>query len=646
LLDYIAYVAIIILNRIFSIIPISAALWFGRRIGDAAFFFNKKRRLIAYANLKAAFAGEKGPAELRRITKGVYRNLLQTFVEILNLTKVDKKYVDTYVEVVNMKRIDDAAVSGRGTMLLTAHFGCWELSSLVSAIKGYPISVLAREQKMKRVNELLNRLRESKGCTVIRKGMSTKNLIRALYEKKMVGILSDQDAGKQGMFVDFFGRPTSSHSGPMEIAKRTDSVVLPNFIVRQKGPYHKLFLEKYIDFRDASSGDVKDNAQRFASLLESYVRKYPDQWLWLHKRWKSTPVKTVLVLNDGRVGHLNQSLAIALMIRQLRAERGYRPEDTAIVTVDVQYKSRLSRMLLTLCAASSTWRCHGCMRCMRSFLKRDSYDKLMSVYADFVVSCGSSASPVNVFMARENNARNFAVMKPSFLGAGKFSALFVPRHDGMPHRPNVVSTVIAPNLIDEKSLAECGKRLSAAMALPADGNYAGLLIGGDTPEFILTPEMIGKVTDELLRFCDAHGARLLVTTSRRTPPGVDRLLRERLGGDRRCALLVIANENNIDSAVGGILHLSKAVAVSGESISMISEAISAGKRTVVFELDKRRQGPVKHEQALRALALEGYISVAKPGELCGTMGDAWLGPVPVKKVNDKEKISEAIRRIL
>ena len=279
MIDYIAYIAIKLLNRIFAFVPISLTLWLGRRLGAVAFVFNKKRRLVAYANLKAAFAKEKRPRELKYLTKKVYQNLFETVVEMINLTKVDKRYVDHYIDIINLERVDAARKSGRGIILLTAHFGCWELSSLVSAVKVYPILVLVREQKMRRVNELLNQLRESKGCRVVRKGMSTKNILKALHGREMIGILSDQDAGVNGIFVDFFGRPTSCHSGPMEMAKRTDSIVIPNFIVRVKGPRHKVFVEEWIDLR-ASSGrddDVKEGLQKFASILESYVRMYPDQ---------------------------------------------------------------------------------------------------------------------------------------------------------------------------------------------------------------------------------------------------------------------------------------------------------------------------------------------------------------------------------
>lgn len=646
MIDFAAYIAVRVLNFIFGFIPVSLLLWVGRRLGVVIFMFNKKRRLIAYANLKAAFAKEKSPAELRNITKRVYQNMVQTFVEVLNLTKVNRRYVDKYIEVVNMERIKNAAASGRGMILLTAHFGDWELSSLASSALGFPINVLVREQKMKRLNELLNRLRESNGCKVIRKGMDVKNLLKALYDKKIVGILADQDAGKKGTFVNFFGRPTSSHSGAMEIAKRTDSIVLPNFIVRTGGPYHKVYLEEYIDFKDTKSpDDVKQNLQRYMSLLEKYVRQYPDQWLWLHKRWKSTPLRTVLVLSDGRAGHLNQSLAIAAQIQKARSSQGYSLDDTKIVVADVRFKSGLSRMLLSIGAFFATWRCHGRMGCMRTCLSKESYDTLMKSYSDFVVSCGSGLAAVNVFMARENNAKNIVIMNPGLAGLGKFSLAVIPRHDKPPTRKNIVMTTLAPNLIDRDSLRDQGAKLKQQIRIEKN-TVVGAMIGGDNPEFTLTKEAAGKVISGLVEFCKAHDADLLVTTSRRTPKEVEALFKERLGNSKMCKLLVIANERNFEGAVAGILGLCNIVVVSGESVSMVSEAIHSGKKVVVFDLEKRNKAVTKYDRVIAGLEREEYISRAMPPDLGAKLERAWKSQSPAKEVDDRERTLEAVKRLI
>jgi Kdo2-lipid IVA lauroyltransferase/acyltransferase len=647
LLDLIAYISVRALNLIFYFVPIEAILWLGRRIGGAIFFFNKKRRVIAYANLKAAFAGQKTPLELRRLTKAVYVNMAQTFAEILNLTKVNTAYTDKYVEVMDHYRIDNAAKSGKGTILLTAHFGDWELSSLTSAMHGYPIMVLVREQKMKRLNELLNRLRELKGCKVIRKGMETKNILKGLKNNDIVGILSDQDAGRSGTFVNFFGRPTSTHSGAMIMAERTGCIILPNFIVRTHGPYHKLYLEEYIDVPKGSGEEgIRKGLQQYADVLEKYVRKYPDQWLWLHKRWKSTPTRTILVLNDGKAGHLNQSLAVARQIQIARTTQGYALDDTKISIVDVKYRSKLARSILTAKAAVANWRWHGRMGCMKAALDENSYEKLMATYSEFVVSCASSLAPVNILMAIENNATNIIIMKPGFpLGFGKFKLAIVPRHDRPPRRHNVVSTDMAPNLIDREMLESQGEKIRAVSGLPG-GRMMGLLIGGDNPEFALSADSINKVIDDTIRFSKTTGALILATTSRRTSKDVEDILKKRLKNEPLCKLLIIANEKNLDDAVGGILALCEVVVVSGESVSMVSEAIASGKKVVAFELEKKAEGATKHERVLKGLEADGYVRVAKPDSLFEALNAAWSGNVPGKENPDKQKIYDAVRRLI
>jgi len=647
LIDYAAYIAVRVLNIILSVVPISVSLWLGRRLGDLAFFVNKDRRLVAYANLKAAFGAEKSPRELRRITKSVYRNMVQTFVEVLNLTKIDRKYVDRYIEIVNMERIRNAAKSGRGTILLTAHFGDWELSSLVSSVVGFPILVLVREQKMKRLNELLNRLRESNGCKVIRKGMDVKNLLKALHGKNIVGILSDQDAGKSGIFVDFFGRPTSYHSGPFEIARHTDSLILPNLIVRTGGPYHKVYLEEYIDFRDNTGPDaVKENMQKFAKLLETYIRKYPDQWLWLHKRWKSTPVRTVLVLNDGRAGHLNQSMAVARELARARLTQGYNDGDTRITVVDVKYKSKFSRIVLSIGAVFASWRCHGRMGLLKLCLEEESYVTLMKTYSEFVISCGSSLAPVNIFMSKENNAKNIVIMKPGgALRLRRFNLAIIPRHDEPGTAKNVVVTELAPNLIDEGKTRRDSESMKSRAHLDAK-DAVGLFVGGDNPEFTLTGDIMNSVIEGVSRFCDHSAVPLLVTTSRRTSTECENILKNRLKNDPRCKFLVIANEKNFDFTVGGILAMSKIAVVSEESISMISEAISAGRKVVVFRLSKKNDAVTKHERALKSLADEGYVTIAESSNLANVLEKAWNDARPVDPPKDMERIYEALRRII
>lgn len=286
------------------------------------------------------------------------------------------------------------------------------------------------------------------------------------------------------------------------------------------------------------------------------------------------------------------------------------------------------------------------MRCMRLCLDDKTYRALMKTYCEFVVSCGSAAAPVNVFMSKENNAKNIVIMKPDMAAwLGKFSIAIIPRHDRPPRAKNVVETMIAPNLIDEEALKRDGEKLKDRVGLKKDKTI-GVFIGGDNPEFSLTKDDAASVIDSLVAFSDSHDAELLVTTSRRTSAQAEEAIKERLKGNPRCRLLVVANEKNLDEAVGGILGLGKVIVVSGESISMISEAVSAGKKAVVFALRKKTRGVTKHERALEDLEKEGYIIAADPAGLPSAIEKAFRDTAPRKELKDREKIFEAVRRLI
>ena len=174
----------------------------------------------------------------------------------------------------------------------------------------------------------------------------------------------------------------------------------------------------------------------------------------------------------------------------------------------------------------------------------------------------------------------------------------------------------------------------------------GALIGGDNPEFVMTKDAMSKVLYGLTEFCKTHDAELLLTTSRRTPKEAEALIKERLGKLKLCKLLIIANEKNMEGAVAGILGISQIVAVSGESVSMVSEAIHSGKKVVVFDIDKRRQNVAKYDRVLGLLERDGYISRAEPPDLGAKLEKAWKSQRPPREVDDKERTYQAIRRLL
>ncbi|MBU1895027.1 MAG: hypothetical protein KJ983_04370, partial [Candidatus Omnitrophica bacterium] len=170
MLDLIASFLVRVINLVFYVLPIEVNLAIGRSLGGCIYLLSGKRSAITYSNLKAAYALSKSaenenktPQEIKRITKSAYRNVGQTFAELISMTKVSSAYINKFVSIKNFERIQSAAKNPKGMILVSAHFGNWEISTITSGFKGFPMYILARDQKMKRLNELLNVLRESKG---------------------------------------------------------------------------------------------------------------------------------------------------------------------------------------------------------------------------------------------------------------------------------------------------------------------------------------------------------------------------------------------------------------------------------------------------------------------------------------------------
>jgi mitochondrial fission protein ELM1 len=174
----------------------------------------------------------------------------------------------------------------------------------------------------------------------------------------------------------------------------------------------------------------------------------------------------------------------------------------------------------------------------------------------------------------------------------------------------------------------------------------GALIGGDNAEFTMTIDMANKAISGLIEFCKAYDTDLVLTTSRRTPKNVEAMIKDRLSKCRFCKLMVIANEKNIDGAVAGILDMADIVAVSGESVSMVSEAIHSSKKVVVFSLEKKNEGLTKYESILESLEEDGYVSVADPADLGTRLDKVWRTVRAIKTVDDRDRTLEAVKRLL
>ncbi|MDP3774916.1 MAG: hypothetical protein Q8Q85_11685, partial [Gemmatimonadales bacterium] len=343
MLDWLACALVKALGAALSGLPPQAVTWLGAQLGVLALGMSSRRARLARTNVRAAFNGQLMPGQVRALIRRCYEHLGMSALEMLRLPAMDAAYVERHVTIEGAGRLEQAAASGRPVILLTGHYGNWELSSIVAALRGYPIVALARAQeKFPRLYRLLVSYRESKGCMIVHKGGAMKRLVAALDQGRIVGIVGDQ-ASRQGTFIEFFGRPALFARGPFALAHGRGAILIPVFIHRVRGPFHRIVIEPPIEPRPDLPEDeaIPLAMRRFAELLQRHVTEDPAQWLWLHNRWKRTPARRALVLSDGKRGHVKQSETVVEALRE-------RFPQLAADTIEVRFRSPLARGLCAL----------------------------------------------------------------------------------------------------------------------------------------------------------------------------------------------------------------------------------------------------------------------------------------------------------
>ena len=297
----------------------------------------------------------------------------------------------------------------------------------------------------------------------------------------------------------------------------------------------------------------------------------------------------------------------------------------------------------------------GAAACLQVTLARETADVLLKQYADVIVSCGAATVPANLLWASENGAKSVVLMKPAPVPLNRFDLVIAPRHDGLPKRPNVVHTLGAISRMDETRLLEARGRLHAHPKFRPEtrpGREAAVLsvfIGGDTPHYELSAAFAEALAAQILRACEAVNSVCLVTTSRRTSPAVERILAEQLGRHPRCRLLLLASHDPIDGTMEGMLGAADVAVVTGESISMVSEACASGRTVVVVEPPLRgapRAELTKHQQFLRSLVAEGYVRQHPVPEVSHAIQRTLKERHTPKQLDNFAVIRDAVARLL
>ena len=280
------YAAVRAVIAVVRLLPMRAVLAAGTALGRAFYALDRVHRRHAVGNLVAAFP-LRTPAECRAIARDMFAHFGRLLMVLLKFSTLTPRRMLDQVEFEGEERVAAAHGHGRGVLLFTGHFGFWEINALVHALALHPIAVLARPLDNPLLHDLLESVRRSTGNTVIYRRGAIRRVLRALAENRAVAILIDQHIHSDAVYVDFFNRPAATTTALAALALRTGAPVVPVFALPLRGGRFRMVYEHPVDPPRADDPDaIREFTQRCTDVLEMYVRRYPELWLWMHRRWR------------------------------------------------------------------------------------------------------------------------------------------------------------------------------------------------------------------------------------------------------------------------------------------------------------------------------------------------------------------------
>ncbi len=278
--------------KILGILPRPLARAAGMALAWAVYLLHGRLRKVGMRNLAMVFP-EKSASERARILRGEFASLGRQLAEVCHFPKYTRDNVEQVVVYDGLENYEQARARGRGVLFLTAHFGGWELSAFTHSLQGHWMHVVVRAMDNVYLDRMIRQYRTMHGNQIVEKDDFVRGLLAAMKSGEVVGILMDTNmTPPQGIFVDFFGIPACTASGLARIALRTDAAVVPTFTIWDADlKKYRLRFDPAVEL--VRSGDleaeIQANTQKFTTIIEDYVRRYPEQWLWVHRRWKTRP---------------------------------------------------------------------------------------------------------------------------------------------------------------------------------------------------------------------------------------------------------------------------------------------------------------------------------------------------------------------
>jgi KDO2-lipid IV(A) lauroyltransferase len=273
-------------------LPRGLARRFSGLLALAVFWLHGRLRRVGVRNLQLALP-ELGEREQMRILQGVYRHLGWQLVEFCRMPRYTPENLRNWARTEGLEHYLAAQARGKGVLVITGHLGAWELSSFYHSLMGYPMSMVIRRLDNRRLDAFVNGIRCLHGNQVLHKDDFGRGLLTAMREGRTVGILMDTNmTPPQGAFVDFFGHQACAATGLAHVARKTGAAVLPGFMLwEQSEKKYVLHFGPEVEIPHTGdvAADILEGTQRCTHAIEGWIRRYPDQWLWIHRRWKTRP---------------------------------------------------------------------------------------------------------------------------------------------------------------------------------------------------------------------------------------------------------------------------------------------------------------------------------------------------------------------
>lgn len=290
--DALQSAAAIALLKTFQWMPRPIAYSAAEVVAALGFRFAARQRQAGFQNLRMAMPN-LNERERHLILRGAFSNLGRLLVEFSHFPELNRKNIADLVTCEGFEHYENAVKRGKGVIFLTGHFGAWELSCFAHSLVAGPMKFVVREIDNPRVERLIESYRGISGNSPIEKRHASRDILKALRNNETIGILVDQNTTRdEGVFADFFGIPAATTPAVATLALRTGASVIPGFLIWDaKSRRHCLRFEAPVELivTGDPAQDIVKNTQVFNQILENIIRQYPDQWLWIHRRWKTRP---------------------------------------------------------------------------------------------------------------------------------------------------------------------------------------------------------------------------------------------------------------------------------------------------------------------------------------------------------------------